>query len=104
MSGAHDPADELSRTWPCPKCGCSLFYTTVVFERGYEAEDGTFHHFYPPAAVPMEVDFDDVRCAQCRLHFSITDAYALGDAPEFIDLREDECDEDCDCLDREDDE
>lgn len=93
-----DESDQLSRLWPCPKCGCQLFYSVLSFERGYENEAGQYVHFYPPAAYAVGVDMDNVRCAQCKLKFSLQDIYALDEPPEYIDLSgDDDCDDDCDC-------
>jgi len=95
-----DAADQVSQHWPCPKCGCNLFYSVLSFERGFEDEAGRFIHFYPPAAIAVDVDLDNVRCAQCRHKFSLSDEYALGEPPEWIELLDDcKCGEDdCECV------
>lgn len=94
-----DKADQLGRYWPCPRCGNHEFSAVLSFERGFTDEEDTYIHFYPPAAYPVDVEMDDVKCTQCRLRFSLEEEYALDDGPEWGVLElECDCDDDeCEC-------
>jgi DNA-directed RNA polymerase subunit RPC12/RpoP len=85
-----DEQDQLSRHWPCPRCGCIDLYVLVHLERGFEEEDGTFVHFYPPAAYATDVNLEFVRCSNCKRSFDAIEFFALTDIPAWIELDDDE--------------